>query len=528
MSRILLVVTAMVMLIASDTPSEQRIAQVPLRPEFMNRAQLMKPKPKPAPRIPQTGLVLADQHHKTTGNNQFMRYLWSFADDPTEDYIAAVVTLNSVQSRSATPYLPEFVMGGAIIPVDLSQLADTAEDLEQLVQLWDSMAEGEPYFHATIRNRKVQVKPYVAADGKTYDFVIEKGIGPAPYLNATFSPGFIYRADWFIRESLSSVDGGHYLRFRGINPGVTKLRDYLRSRGADLDEADLRNVTEKAVMRSKITGRKRTVLNYQGSTLPPTKGQSIISITGDIFKGTDDPEYDPVANLINPRQNGHETILKLPNGFLEFSLWNEQEVAVAVAPDDLASDSSVPSEYGFDHRLHGAISCIRCHAGEGGWRTYTNQIKAMIPAVLTDFTGGDQFGAYRKILSLYNAENHEIDKLLSTLRQDLDELIYRCTKNLGDSRRVGAVEAFEITSKVYNRYQYPYITPEVAAKELGLQGDIISILGQVPPGKVESHWILELQTGVELDRREWEQVYQLAMTRALKVHEAKKNEPSTN
>jgi hypothetical protein len=144
------------------------------------------------------------------------RYVWVQSSDPM-DVLAVEWITNMVYSR-ATTLLPVQVVHksaqcGAVVRLDFRALAHNEEDFRNLLKLWEDFAGTEPYFLARVDKQKIQVTPYVAKDGKTYDYRYESVRLPSehlpttalPDLTGSFVPVVEYR--WWQKKSISTADG---------------------------------------------------------------------------------------------------------------------------------------------------------------------------------------------------------------------------------------------------------------------------------------------------------------------------------
>jgi len=465
-----------------------------------------------APAIPAVAAHAAMQHPRT----EFTRFLWLRSP---QDYAAVAMTINVAVNQSSVEYAPPVVANGMLALVDLAQLADDEKQLARVVATWDWLAFFDPYFHlrADIRDKAVVV--------------------PAPHLGIAMPVGLVYRADWFVAKSLSSIDGGAYLTWRGLTPGKTTLEGYLTSRGASLENSKRLNAVERAGCMSQVTGKPRAIYTFYGQGVRPSTSIPLASVTDDPFDGRIPPDKDPFLSLLNSKPDGHEVFVTLPTGWLEYTLFDGNGKLVAEAPPNLVSDHNVPQP--FTRRLHGAISCIRCHGPNDGWQPFRNEVADTFRShgrLLSDLSKGvnKQFQATRQIVSFYAADQSDIDGRIQDARDAWDKRVFAVTK-------LGAKDASAATAAVYDGYEYTLIDASLACRELGFDVPAADTLGTntfrklIPPveasGSIPDHGhvsrlasdYLDLTTkqrkGLTITRRQWEEIYPFLQARAMPVLE---------
>lgn len=481
------------------------------------------------PRIPQTGLQLALEDYKIVpdGLKPFIRYIW-IPDGSTDSYAALTFVLNSVVSQSSLEVAPEIAADGALIRLNFLNLVDDEKDAVKLLNLWDSLATVDPYFSFQ--------QTQVTKDKKTTTVAVS-----APYLKTVFHPGFIYRSDWLLSQITRTLDNGFYYKFIGIEANKTKLEDYLKVSGASFDEALKQNAVESsAILTSRVTGKPRKIKYWYGQGVRPTTGRPLVLITEDIFDDNVNPNSNPFSSLLNNKPDGKELFKKRKNGYWEFSLWNANNVAVVEAPPNLVRDNTVPTPW--TNRLTPGKSCIICHSIENLIQTFHNDVFSILNGagvILTDnsklskHTPAEEadFKAKKQILSEFGAPEIDVSNLIKDERQSIDTRVFNATKLLKD--RYDAKEAAKAFASIYNNYEYEYITPKSALQELGINipkddetgvktfKAVLPVVNLAP----ESIFLIILQTTWtdpetktvhtgQLTRREWEQIYQIAMIKA--------------
>lgn len=482
------------------------------------------------PRIPQTGLQLALEDYKQINDSlkPFIRYIW-IPDGSQDSYAALTLVINSVISQSSLEICPEIAANGALIRLNFLNLVDDSKDTTKLMNLWDSLAFSDPYFSIpqiqTSKDKKTTTKVTLAA----------------PYLKSVFTPGFIYRSDWLLSSISRANDGGFYYKFIGIEPNKTKLEDYLKVSGASFDEALKHNAVEAAgISVSRVTGKPRKIKYWYGQGVRPTTGRPLAIITEDIFDDNIDPSSNPFSSLLNNKPDGKELFKKRNNGYWEFSLWNQNDIAVVEAPPNLVRDNTVPVP--FTNRLTPGKSCISCHANESIIQTFHNDVFSILNGPGVILTDNSQFNkrtpaeeadfkAKKQILFEFGAPEIDVSNLIKDERQAIDTRIFNATKLLNN--RYNIKQAANAFAAIYNNYEYEYITPRSALEELGInvpkddETGIKTFKAVLPVNNLapESVFLIRLQTSWidpetkvvhtgQLTRREWEQVFQLAIVKA--------------
>lgn len=463
-------------------------------------------------------------------------YFWCPTASKEEQVAAALIT-NFAINRTSVDVIPKSLFGGKLAAVDLRLCANSEEEFQELRSLWASLSDREPYFHVPV-DVVVKVEPYVHTDGKTYTGKRKKVGLPAPHLGEvglrlealvgnplpdkqSFCP--IVRVGWAAKELLGTADGARYYDFRGIKQDET-LEEYLVRRGASQEQAKRLESDERAAMISRVSAKARGITMFQGAGTRPSVGAAIIAVTDDPFDDTVDPQKDPFRELLDAKTDGHEVLVTLPNGWIEYSIWNEQQQLVDEAPPNLVSDHRIPDP--FTTRLHGAMSCIRCHAANDQWMPFRNEVALMLGDsldVLGDANAKDGVHeTLRRLAGLYSGD------LSHVVKQAQDNFNRRCFAVTG----LGAAEACQMLAAVHDRYEYEYVTAAVACRELGFEladGDTLgvetfrqAVPPQTPEDPIVGRYRVQFldaetgeQSGLKNTRRTWELIFADAMTRAL-------------
>lgn len=476
--------------------------------------------------------------------------MWLRGGSPQE--LAAVsFVINSVLSHNNTPTIPAAspgavpIAGGRLLRLDLGEICTDEADQANLVATWDRLNRVDDAFSFNIVTTEiVKVDPPLKINGKT--FRTQERINRTTGFAAHVAPVMtelsaltgnnkapIIDARELIRSATTTLEGGLYYRFRRLTPGVTKLKDYLASRGASEQQVEQLESLEKAVVFfSEVSGKERMVAVFRGAGVRASRGGGVVSITFDPFDEDRSDGQSPARNLLNFRGRGHEVIVEFANGFHEWTLWNEAGVLVDVAPQNLVSDGDIPNPH--TKNLQPGISCIRCHARDQGWRGLVNDAPKLI-AGGTDIFGDlssaeDQRKQVQLLAGLYSGDWFDI----GTGPLTVGRLSYNrvCVEATG----VGAREIGEIVSAMYAAYWYDRLDVWDVANEIGIvglppsDGDPATVVDQKAaidslklfiqaapiPGQIarEDANIAAIIAGVEIGRRGWQSSAHIALERA--------------
>jgi hypothetical protein len=513
--------------------------------------------PKPADAIP---MAVADITSLQPGDRPFHRYVW-IPDGSKDKYSQVSFTLNAAVSQSANIFVPASVANGTLVRVDLRPLAADDIYLSKLIALWDKMAV-EPYFHVNAKESDVVSIPSVAGDPSgSVRFLVDgqlhfrssngqlfafsngawaskrqqaKGndvsafgshldLNQAVILQSlTQSNAPIVRYDWFIVKALSSLDGGLYYDFVGVerNPKGKSAQDaWLESLG--LSEKfinNLRSDQRAAILRSNVTGRPRRIDVFQGSYVRPSSGSGLVTITHDIGEGDIGADTDPIRNLLELKDKAREVIAERRNGLHIFLLFDNKGNLQNSAPDDVVRDHTIPSPH--PARVQSAIGCIRCHGPFDGLQPFNNDVQKLLKSYLNIF---DDFASKesipRTLERLAGLYTGDLQKVIRRGRDDYSDAVFQATLGL----TVPAVS--EGVANTYGSYFYDLVDAQKACNELGFivpKEKAVEYFGMlVPPLDIDETGIRPedpilgaLKAGLSVNRFQWELVYADAAFRA--------------
>ena len=179
-------------------------------------------------------------------------------------------------------------------------------------------------------------------------------------------------------------------------------------------------------------------------------------------------------------------------------------------PDNVAHDTTIPGAY--TKRLQPAISCIRCHGNDNGWKPFSNRLDFLLKRmnIVDDLSQKDERKALDKISSEYGAD---FTSALKLTRVGALEPIFKATSGQTVDEASAAI------SEVYARYNYTEITPQRAAKDLGIKAEELPELRNKLLGldgiAIETPFFHELAEGRNITPQDWEREFSTIYTRVL-------------
>ena len=139
--------------------------------------------------------------------------------------------------------------------------------------------------------------------------------------------------------------------------------------GAQINEA----VELVGLSRSGVTGKPRRVLFAVGNKIRQSASYPLVVVTRDVADGEFDPAKDAIYTLGEGfKADGSENIAMLSNGFGQFTIFNAAGELVDEVPPNVAIDHRAPAPH--TKRVHGAITCIRCHGSDELWKPANNDV----------------------------------------------------------------------------------------------------------------------------------------------------------
>ena len=481
-------------------------------------------------------------------DHPFQRYVWIQSGE-REEAAAVSYAINTAASTSPNIYSGVQANGSPhVMRWDLRRLAPEEKDLRRLIANWEKLADDEPWFHApSFVEVRQTVKPYVARDGKTYDYIFkrDKQFALAADVNSLLNLKALTRSNvpivegkWLLARLLNTSDKGIgkglYYEFRGIerNPAKgTAEEAFYAKLGADAKNIGARAADEKAgIFRSGVTDKPRVLIVFYGTQVRPSVGLPIVTATFDLADGKVDPKQHPIYNLLKFDHDASEVIGVLPNGMLIYALFNAKGELQDVVPDTIARDDT---EHPHSAILEPARSCIVCHGKpkEEGFKPFLNDAKLLINhydrlgSAVFDRNQKNIFASIEQLRGLYTGN---LGPVLDQARNAHHSAAYRATRGVwGDDSTAG------VARKIDEAYRWLLSTPinaRVACRELGLpitedmtENEAAALYAEwIVPLPVDDPTIVRISLGdtdgqTRIGRPDWYRVLQDCLLRAART-----------
>lgn len=519
--------------------------------------------PAPGEKILTAAEIIAECHADLAfnGANEHPRFV-SIAETFVPIHAAAGTSFVSNSTISRTSNIARNELAAEyLIRIDLGKFAVRDEDLREILSLWELLADKDTFFRAP-RQTLVKLsdgswKPcrivahgkdrceiefagkrltVLAADVKGREFF-------APGLEelqlATGSQVPVIRYDEFVAATFSSVNGGLYARFSGINGN---LRDVIE-RFAGKDAADKIEANNKSiragrvdpalsqsraiVTHSAVTGRQRLAQVFFGAAGQPTVGPQVIAVTYDLAEDNANVDSDPFRNQrFFEKYDGGEFILSSANGLLLYGVFDAQDKIIESVPDKVASDHAAPVN-AMTRRVFSGLSCANCHDRAEknlGWQPITNDALRVLRlfTVIDDKAAKSSLQAVQEAASQYGAEN--LESVLNLSRLPYQKQTHAATGVRTSREVVGALAA------AYWPYLYTDITARTAVLDLGhsmteeaAQAFLLTIPPAVGVDAVREDIALALlKDGASITRTQWRSLRRLVAERVEHIAEGGK------
>ncbi len=530
----------------------------------------------------------------------FTRWIWVQSGE-ANDFKALSDGINKI-SRGEVTKRP--IVRGILARIDLRWYAGSEQDLKDWINLWEQL-QFDPWFSTLItkdtlkllsnevkRNTTVQViktkwgvwdeakKVYpdlgkVITDVKLSDFkdivvarsnadhLRKSGIEKLQFACGTLAP--IVDSRYFSGRVLSThkdldngkdnlfsiVRGGLYYEFSGIRPATKGVKSDLDQLLIDLETSigkdegfkkffdRLTGKEAVGLIRSDVTGKRRRIIWFPIGKMRLTQGMPAIFITEDVRDRDLDTSTDPIMNLVDFTPAAYEVIFTKPNGEQGYVLFDAAGKLLEEGAIDVVTDHMVPAP--FTARLQAAISCIRCHGPDDGWKPFTNDVKTMLSKRKLDVFGDTSKGELDKPISdtlLRLAGQYEGDPtiLMMRLRDDYAKSVLRATGSWKqDDGQTNTVKLSSAQiSKIYAEDRYNQIDAALALRYLGQptveKGKELAALNKLlPPVKLniggiipEDPRIAALKDGLKINPADFTFTYSFMLSRVLQTLEESK------
>lgn len=422
-------------------------------------------------------------------------YVWGGPDQTKNTAKISSLSVNSALSQSAAMQLPTLTADGRLFRYNLRQLCPKHDDLQRAIGVLNYLALNEPYWHINLEGLgrpPVKVAPFLWIDGKTYHttFTVPAETTADSYSVLMRETGLLapllHHGD-FLRRLSSTIeaDGGIYYHAIGFKRHRKALSEteIFKLVGADVQLSRAVEGDDRVgIVRSGVTGDPRAIEAGQGAvggwrrTIDLNDGRT----RGDVRK-------HPLYNLLNVVKlaDGNETIFERSNGLLAYILTDAKGNLVDVAPQALVTDHRVPSPH--NANLFPPLSCVRCHASDGGVKQCPNDVPALLSRrggvnVFDDLRAKSPSEAIDRLAGLYAGN---FDKRLTSARIAYGDAVSKATRGMT------AQEAGEEWAKEYGDYVYEMIDAQQQLLELGYkarspQAAIKTLQFLLEPGKADS------------------------------------------
>lgn len=525
-----------------------------------------KKAPTPADAV---AYAAADLASVPFGDQKFQRYVWF--PEPTKEKVAGLVyTLNSL-STASVQYRPTVLHRGALVRVDLRRMAPFEKDFNRVRDVWEELAVTNFYFN-TIRPVTKEIVEEVpqppkkevqrrVVNGYYQNVSVDVPQPPTKKVTTQFvtvaefsihtnlenmlllhtlsgeSRAPIVHGDAFMITALTTLNGGLYYRFLGIEAstvkGKTDLDVFLERYGASESDIErLRSDQRIAMFRSGVTGKPRRIRFWNGAGVRPTVGSGLITITDDFADGDFDPKQHPIKSVASKTAKAHEVIVVAPNGSQVYAIFDGDGKLANEVPEFVAVDHTIPSPN--TKRLEPGLSCISCHGPSDGYIPARNDVQLLVKAfrVGPGYTGAQIFDDEQSTENVLET----IDRISGWFTGDAERTAFRQARN--DHQRAvytptGGVGVQPATAAIRNnrdKFRYGLITPTVACREMGYVVDnelkATKLFNEILPFTPSNRFGVHLEDPViaalraydplepiEITRSEWEPIYSDVMLR---------------
>ena len=531
-----------------------------------------QPEPLPAPKEerqsdPGDAVRHAVARVKRLGSPAFLykRFVWCPRGIPED--VQGVSYATNLWSRAPLTVRP--VDLGILVEIDLRHYAASADDREELVDLWEELAF-DPRFAQLVTRDQLELlmdpvpkvrrwkrkwrgsdatgwtrlgRVVVEVDAK--ELVVARFNGAVPEaaglsflqdVTQSFAP--IVECDYYVGRVLSTVKdrdgdkntlystvwGGLYHEFAGIKKSQVKGRSdfdqLLIDIGVDVPMerllARLHSDERAALLRSNVTGKPRRItwLGTSNSRLSVANG--VLFFTEDVRDRDVDLGGNPVLTLQRFRPAAFEVIWTRRNGLQGFALFGGNGELLDEADITVAADHRVPAPY--SPRLQAAKSCIGCHGPHDGWQPFESDLHAVARRV--DVYGDESRGDFALLNRLRGQYTGLAEKPLRRAREDNALAVFYATDRFKGRKLVdtGKAAAGHI-ERIYFAGNYDLVDAAIAMRDLGLPtvggaGAVLELQQAVPLAPVDDRILAALQEGLQVRRSDWLLSYQRALERS--------------
>jgi hypothetical protein len=464
-----------------------------------------------------------------------VRYLSLYNVKPEQREPALQVvnyTLNALSRARTISHVTQ--ISPTLVRFSIAQFAPQPNEFTAWFNAWEKLAEFDPYFH--IRTEVVANSRKLTASGEPRERVasahvlrsaLHSGYGvvttdggwtdlsaAARLRHATHSIGALLRADYFVATATIPP---RYYEFAGI---ADNENDFVKSLGLDRAVVDrLRASAGANIIISGVTNKPRRVIWSQGplggvyATLDvqqvdaerdPLRRPVSVEGRGSGGEGRENSKtppspHAPRSSSLAFRFDASEWFAVAPNGLWRTALFDAAGKRQDAVPDRVAKDTSDPHGDGIVVPM---LSCIRCHR-ESGLRPFADDQTRLL-AGRVDFFSGDPKIVQRA------AEFYDEPRLQRQMKFDRETYaasVDRVANNVKPDEIADALAA------VVRNYAYLPVTPETAAREVGLPQESFRAAMHTTQDPI----LLTLLEGRPVLRGQWDSSFAEAALRAASI-----------
>lgn len=479
------------------------------------------------------GWAIAHQATIPEADRPFYRYIWIPPWIPNQKEEGEIgqwnevhyggtmnFVLNAVVSKASLVVPVERHANNFLLAMDFRTFVPDPEEMGKAIELWDSLANDDPYFHATLENsgeNKPLLAPHIA---------LEHGEWLAEN-NA--SPSLVYRSDWLITKLIDEK----YYEFKGWvkeDGSLFTLDEVLAEFGINEKLAkSIQGDQRVAIAISGVTKNTRRIDRIQGAGGRFNTGSAWL--TWDVSRRSVNIKNNVFYNLLRFFPEGGEAIIESTNGLHAFVIYNANRQLVREADANLVTDYTIPP--GHPAVLTPAISCIRCHGDSEGLLPAPNHVKKLVESgtnILADFVV-DGAVSRKDIDQISGAFMGDFDRRLMLGRLDYDEATRRCTIHPTMQAGIGIKDTSSLLSGIYGNYLFEPVTVSQACRELGYHPGkfpVETLNAILPKMNPRNPTIGLLRADIPVRRQDWEQVFSPARYHVIQHMEKEPSDDAVN
>lgn len=488
--------------------------------------------------------ALADLLRLPEDARPYARYFWvtTARGEERDGFLVTFCVQLNMLSRAGKLSWPAFVAPD-LLRIDVR---DYCWDRHGVLTVWEKTAAADVAFHqqAVVETDKVVLDvawPGGKDGGKRYEQRVyqetfRKGdvvSRPAVWLkeeaakalrHATYSESPVLPAEWFFgqtarQRSIYNEDepGIGYYDFLAL----TDRDEFFKLTGADPKKADeLFRTWRAAVLDSGVSEQNRQVFRHGaiGEFVWGTLDTFAAKDKGVLQRNLRDKEF---------QHDAEEWFGRNGVGLPVMALFDAKGKRQSVAPDKIGADKSALSlkSGSNDLAIHNPLSCIRCHGKSDLLRDVDDWARDTFKQG-SPLTLGDP--SKPVALELQSQYLRDVNRLLKKDRADYSDAIKEATTSKLNPEGWTCETFAKEYSAAWDRYANRRVTPEIAARELGVSEESLmkgietftKARGQ--GDNVLSTWLVS-KRGIK--RTVWEQSYALAMSTSLGLRPPEKQVP---